>query len=648
MGTHVVSGGGHALVVRTGRTTEFGRISERLRLRPAETEFERGVRRFGVFLMEITLLLVLAIFAVNVYLAKPILDSFLFALALAVGLSPQLLPAIISVNLAKGAKAMAGKQVIVKRLTAIENFGSMDVLCCDKTGTLTQGVVHVHSAVDASGAENDRVLFHAYLNASFQTGFSNPIDTAIRSHRPFDLTGWARLDEVPYDFVRKRLSVLASNGDRTFIVTKGSIEAILSICTASERGGRRDVPIEEAMAAIRNQYSALSSQGFRTIAVAVRDMAGARAIRRDDEQQLTFLGLIVLHDPLKPDVGRTIAALNRLGISLKMITGDNVLVATEVARSVGLDRARILTGSDLNAISDEALPARAADAGVFAEIEPNQKERIIHALRKAGHVTGFMGDGINDGPALHAADVSISVQQAVDVAKAAADIVLLQSDLTVLEDGVREGRKTFANTLKYVFMATSANFGNMFSMAGASLFLSFLPLLPKQILLTNLLTDFPELSIATDRVDDEWIARPHRWNIRFIREFMIVFGALSSVFDYLTFGVLLWWLHTGPPAFRTGWFLESVISATLIVLVVRTRGSALGSRPSRLLLAATLLVVAGTLALPFSTLGRVFGFVAVPAAFIGPMSVIIVLYILSAELVKRWFYRRIASGSRGI
>jgi Mg2+-importing ATPase len=640
MGTHVVSGSGRALVVETGRATEFGRVSERLRVRAPETEFERGVRRFGVFLMEVTLVLVVAIFAVNVYLDKPVVDSFLFALALAVGLTPQLLPAIISVNLAKGAKGMAAKQVIVKRLAAIENFGSMDVLCSDKTGTLTEGHVQVRSAIDASGAESERTLFHAYVNATFQTGFVDPIDTAVRDHRSFDLAAWRRLDEVPYDFTRKRISVLVTDGRRHVLVSKGAVEAMLSVCSAAEIGDA-SVPIAESEREIRQRYASLSGEGFRTLGVAVRELPDATGVSRDDEQAMTFLGVLVLHDPVKPDVEATVSALRALGVTLKVITGDNALVATHVAGRVGMREPVVLTANDLRATSDEALPVRAAGADVFAEIEPNQKERIIRALQRFGYVVGYMGDGINDAPALHAADVSVSVQNAADVAKAAADIVLLEQDLGVLEQGVREGRKTFANTLKYVFMATSANFGNMFSMAGASLFLPFLPLLPKQILLTNLLTDVPELTIATDRVDADWIARPHRWSVRFIRNFMLTFGALSSIFDYLTFGVLLWLLHAGPTEFRTGWFLESVVSATLIVLVVRTRGRLIGSRPSRSLLIATAAVICFTLVLPFTPAAAPFGFGAVPFAFVPVMTPILLAYVASAELAKQWFYRRV-------
>ena len=640
MGTNVVSGHGQALVVRTGRATEFGKVSERLKLRPPETDFERGVRRFGYLLMEVTLVLVIAIFAINVYFHRPVLEAFLFSMALAVGLTPQLLPAIISINLAHGAKRMAGAKVIVRRLASIENFGCMNVLCSDKTGTLTEGVVRLRSALDVQGQESERVLLYAYLNAFYETGFVNPIDEAIRTHRPFDVSEYKKLSELPYDFIRKRLSILVSQGDRRLMVTKGALENVLAVCSTAETatGAKRDI------AAVRDEidqrFAEFSSQGFRTLGVAYRDVGSDSQITKDHEAEMTFLGFLVLFDPPKPGIVDTIGHLAGLGVSLKMITGDHHLVAVHAAQQVGLSSSQILTGPDLRRMSDEALLQRVNEVNVFAEVEPNQKERLILALKKAGNVVGYMGDGINDASALHAADVGISVESAVDVAKEAADIVLLEKDLEVLVQGVREGRMTFANTLKYVFMATSANFGNMFSMAGASLFLPFLPLLPKQILLTNLMTDFPEMTIATDSVDAEMVEQPRRWDIRFIRNFMLTFGLVSSVFDYLTFGVLLLLLHASPEQFRTGWFLESVISASLIVLVIRTRRPFFQSRPGRHLLMATLAVVTATFVLPYVPLRGILGFTPMPWSFLGVLGAILTLYIVAAELTKRAFYRR--------
>jgi Mg2+-importing ATPase len=606
MGTHVVSGSATALVIRTGKETEFGQVSERLKLRPPETEFERGIRRFGYFLMEVTLVLVIAIFAINVYLARPILDSFLFSLALAVGLTPQLLPAIISINLAHGAKRMAQDKVIVKRLASIENFGSMNVICSDKTGTLTEGVVHLQSALDVEGTPSERVLLYAYLNAVYETGFTNPIDEAIRTYRKLDLSGYQKQDEIPYDFLRKRLSILVSHDDTQLMVTKGALLNVLAVCSMAESEDGKIVEIAAVRDRIQRHFESFSRQGLRTLGVAHKNMGSESRISKDHEAGMTFSGFLVLFDPPKPNIIQTIASLKNLGVSLKIITGDNHLVAANVSQQIGLLDAKIITGPDLRAMSDGALLTDVVDVDVFAEIEPNQKERIILALKKAGNVVGYMGDGINDASALHAADVGISVESAVDVAKDAADIVLLEKDLGVLVQGVREGRMTFANTLKYVFMATSANFGNMFSMAGVSLVLPFLPLLPKQILLTNLLTDFPEMTIATDRVDSEMVDHPRRWDIRAIRQFMITFGIVSSVFDYLTFGVLLLLLHATLDQFRTGWFLESVVSASLIVLVIRSRKPFFKSRPGKYLLMATLSIVVVTLVLPFTPAALIF------------------------------------------
>ena len=641
MGTHVVSGSATALVVRTGKETEFGKVSERLKLRPQETDFEHGIRRFGYFLMEVTLVLVVAIFAINVYLARPVLDSFLFSLALAVGLTPQLLPAIISINLSHGAKRMAQEKVIVKRLSSIENFGSMNVICSDKTGTLTEGIVQVQSTLDIDGTPSDKVLFYAYLNAFYETGFANPIDEAIRTHRTFDLTGYLKLDEIPYDFLRKRLSILVSHDNSHLMVTKGALHDVLAVCSSAAAGEGTIVDIAAANDRIQGHFAELSGKGFRTLGVAYKDMGPEVRISKDQEAGMTFSGFLVLFDPPKPNIIETITSLKNLGVSLKIITGDNHLVAANVSQQMGLSNTQILTGPDLNQLSDAALLNRVASVDVFAEIEPNQKERIILALRKAGNVVGYMGDGINDASALHVADVGISVDSAVDVAKDAADIVLLEKNLGVLVDGVREGRTTFANTLKYVFMATSANFGNMFSMAGVSLILPFLPLLPKQILLTNLMTDFPEMTIATDRVDNAMIDHPRRWDIKAIRQFMITFGIVSSVFDFVTFGVLLLVLHATQVQFRTGWFLESVVSASLIVLVIRTRQPFFRSRPGKYLLMATLSIVAVTVILPFTPLAGIFGFSPLPVSFLLLIGVVVLLYVITAELVKMVFYKKV-------
>ncbi|HEX7765246.1 MAG TPA: magnesium-translocating P-type ATPase [Nitrospira sp.] len=638
MGTHVVSGHAKVVIVQIGKETEFGRIAGHVMLRQPETEFERGVRRFGYLLLEVTLLLVLAIFAINVYLHRPVLDSFLFSMALAVGLTPQLLPAIISVNLSHGAKRMARQKVIVKRLHSIENFGAMNVLCSDKTGTLTEGTMRFHAALNLEGAPSERVLFHGALNATYETGFINPLDEAIRTQCVRDLSQYKKLDEVPYDFLRKRLSILVAAPTTHLLITKGAVEPMLTVCTSVELPDGSTVAMESRLEQIRRLFQDMNRQGLRTLGLAIRDMGGTDRIGKEQEAEMTFLGLLVFADPVKPDMAQTIASLRQLGVSLKIITGDQHLVAAHVSQQVGMDHQRLLTGPDLRLMTDEALSQRVNDIDVFAEVEPNQKDRIILALKRSGNVVGYIGDGINDAPALHSADVGISVESAVDVAKDAADIVLLEKNLSVLIQGVREGRTTFSNTLKYVFMATSANFGNMFSMAGASLFLPFLPLLPKQILLTNLLTDIPEMTIATDSVDPELIDRPRRWDIAFIRKFMLTFGLVSSVFDYLTFGALLWILDASPEQFRTGWFIESVISASAIVLVIRTRRPFFSSTPGRALTLATLGVAAITLLLPLLPIAAPLGLTPMPLSFLFLLAVILAGYVLTAELAKTFFY----------
>ncbi|WP_277927179.1 magnesium-translocating P-type ATPase [Nostoc spongiaeforme] len=657
MGTNVISGTAKAVVIHTGKETEFGKVSERLKLRPSETEFERGLGKFGYFLMEVTLILVVLIFVANVYLHRPVLESFLFSLALAVGLTPQLLPAIVSVNLARGAKKMAKKQVIVKRLPAIENFGSMNVFCTDKTGTLTEGEVKIHAAVDVEGQESDRVLLYAYLNAAFESGYVNPIDAAIRQHKTFDISGYQKLDEVPYDFNRKRLSILFKKAENAvlgsaqveqfsktenthLIITKGALKNILDVCSNVETVEGKTIDIADQQQKLHQQAEDLGKKGFRALGVAYRDF-NRDSFSKDDETNMTFLGYLALFDPPKAGIADTLKELELLGITPKMITGDSKAVAMSIIEQVGLPEPKALTGSELDKLSDEALIHRVQQTNVFAEVEPNQKERIIIALKKAGNVVGYLGDGINDASALHAADVGISVESAVDVAKEAADIVLMAKDLNVLVEGVKEGRITFANTLKYVFMATSANFGNMFSMAGISLFLPFLPLLPSQILLTNLLTDFPELTIATDRVDRELVNKPRRMDIKFIRNFMIIFGLLSSVFDYLTFGALLLLLHAQEEQFRTGWFLESVISASLVVLVVRTRQSIFNSKPGKYLLMATLATIGATIIIPWTPLASLFGFQPLSLSFMLVLGAIVVFYVTAAENVKRVFYSHV-------
>ena len=644
MGSNVRSGSANALVVATGAQTAFGRIAGRLNLRPPETEFERGVRRLGDLLTQVMFILVIGIFALNVFFQRAVLDSLLFSIALAVGLTPQLLPAIININLSRGAQKMAEKGVIVRRLSAIENFGSMDVLCTDKTGTLTEGVVQLDQALDPAGALSADVLAAAGLNAGFQTGMSNPLDEAIVAKTGQPPAGEEKIDEIPYDFVRKRLSIVVRGPQGTRLICKGALDNILAVCSqvAAPQGAQ---PLDPAaQAAIQERFADWSAQGYRVLGLAQRSFeAHPQAFSLADESELTFSGFLLFFDPPKADVLSTIQDLKNLGVELKIITGDNRLVAAHVAESIGLTDARILTGSQINTLQEGGLMAAARQTTVFAEVDPAQKEQIIRALKKGGSVVGYMGDGINDAPSLHAADVGLSVANAVDVARDAADLVLLKQDLDVLHAGILEGRRTFANTLKYVFMATSANFGNMFSMAGASLFLPFLPMLPKQILLLNFLSDLPEMSIAGDQVDAVMIQRAHRWDVAFIRRFMLVFGTLSSVFDYLTFAVLMWVLKADQATFHAGWLIESALSASLIIFALRTRLPFFRSRPSTAMLLTTALVWVVALALPYSPLAGPLGLAPLPPLFLAVTLGIITLYFLSAELVKRWFYRHQAA-----
>ena len=639
LGTHVVTGSARAMVVLRGADTEFGRLSARLAAAPPDTEFERGVRHFGYLLLQVTLVLAVFVFAVNVARHRPVLASLLFTLALAVGLAPELLPAIVSVTLAYGARAMARARVIVKRLSAIEDLGAMTVLCLDKTGTITEGVVRLQSITDIDGRESEKAFTYGYVNATLQSGFANPIDETIRRARHVDISAYAKVDEIPYDFIRKRLSVVVTHSGQRLLITKGALRSILDICSFVEHANGVVEPLAPHRDAVERRYASLSADGVRTLAVAYRVLGDDAAGDRADECDLTYLGIIALADPPKLGVEQTLRELQQLGISLKLVSGDNALVAATVARAVGLRADAVLTGRVIANLTDRALQLRARETDVFAEVEPNQKDRIIHALRATGDVVGFLGDGINDATALHSADVGISVDGAVDVTKDAADIVLLEKDLSVLVAGLREGRRGFANTLKYIFITTSANFGNMVSMAIASLFTGFLPLLPKQILLINFLTDIPSVAVATDRLDPELVERPRRWNNRLIRNFMIAFGLVSSVFDLLTFGLLLLLVRTDVDQFRTGWFLESVMSEILVLLVIRTRRPFFRSPIGRGLLIGSIAVAAASLALPYVALGRSFGLVPVSASVLLVLSAITVMYVIASEITKRAFYR---------
>ncbi|VTU21651.1 magnesium-translocating P-type ATPase [Variovorax sp. RA8] len=645
MGTSVRSGTARVLVAATGKQSVFGQIAGKLALRPALTEFERGIQRFGYLLTRIMLVMVMTVLAINIFMAKPPIESLLFALALAVGLAPELLPAIISVTLSHGAKRMARLGVIVRRLNSIENLGSMDVLCTDKTGTLTAGVVQLDAAADVAGRPSAEVLRLACINAQFQTGMANPLDDAVScagKKAGVDLATVSKVDEIPYDFVRKSLSVVAADaaGVRT-LVTKGALSNVLAMCDRV-RDGKAEAALDAAARAqIEASYDGWSTEGFRVLGVASRVVEQRSAsYSRVDETGMCFEGFLLFLDPPKDDVRQTLTDLAQRGVQLKMITGDNHKVARHIAQAIGLPVEVTLTGDRLNAMSDEALLHAAQHATVFAEVDPNQKERIILALRKTGHVVGYMGDGINDAPALHSADVGISVDTAVDVAKDAADFVLLRKDLTILRAGIDEGRMVFANTLKYILTTISANFGNMFSMAVASVLLPFLPLLASQILLNNFMSDIPAAAIASDTVDAEWVQKPRRWDTAFIRDYMVLFGLVSSVFDFLTFGALLWLFHATPEEFRTGWFIESLLTELVIALVVRTRGPFWRSRPGNLLLASTAAIIVLALALPYLPFVSIFGFVPLPAPVVLAMVVLTLAYVAAAEVAKRFFYLR--------
>jgi len=591
--------------------------------------------------------IVLFVLVVNQLVGRPVIESLLFAVALAVGLSPELLPAIISVTLAAGARAMAKQGVIVRRLDAIENLGSMDILCTDKTGTLTEGVIVLHDAMDISGQPSAQVRQLAFLNAALETGIENPLDAAIvvaGTSAALTTKGYRKIDEIPYDFLRKRLTiVVAADGEASqhLIVTKGAFANVLAICSQLDRDGSDVALTQELQGKLETFYQAKSAEGFRVLALATRKIAAKERYVHDDESGMAFVGFLLFSDPPKPDAQRIIGDLTKLGIRIKVISGDNRYVTAHLAEAVGLDSKSILTGEELAKLKDEALWHLASRTELFVEVDPQQKERIVRALQKMGHAVGYLGDGINDAPALHAADVGISVDQAVDVARESADIILLKRDLDVLRRGVEDGRRTFANTLKYICITTSANFGNMISMALAAPLLPFLPLAAKQILLNNFLSDVPSIAISTDNIDPETVTQAQRWQIKDVQRFMIVFGLISSVFDLITFAVLLLFLHADEATFQTTWFIISLLTELAVVLVLRTHRRAFRSSPSRVLLWSTILVSAFALTIPFlGSLATVFGFVPLSALSIFAVLVILAGYIAATEAAKVWFYRR--------
>lgn len=641
-GTSVVSGTARIVVAATGDATELGKIEQEMGVIANETAFEKGIRKFGYLIMRVSLLLAGAILAYNLVAGKSPAESFLFALAISVGLAPELLPSIITITLSAGAKRLAEKKVIVKKLASIQNLGAIDVLCSDKTGTLTEGVVKIHQYVSPDGGTHERIGLYAFLNATFESGFTNPLDEAIRRDAKCGIDGYRKLDEVPYDFVRKRLSIVVSKNNAHLMITKGALKNVLEVCTQIELS---DGSIREKDAATNRQineyFSSYSREGFRVLGICYKDVTNDPVITKEDEQGMVFLGFILLADPLKAGITETIGRMNRQGVALKLITGDNALIAHHIAEQLHIRPQGIVTGAELHHMSDEALMRIVVHTDIFAETEPSQKERIVNALQKAGYTVGYLGDGINDASALRAADVGITVNNAVDVAKDAADMVLLEQDLDVLSDGIIEGRKTYLNTLKYIFITTSANFGNMASMAIASLMLPFLPLLPMQILLVNFLTDLPSLAIASDSVDAGMLDKPRKWNMKLIRNFMIVFGLESSLFDFLTFGALYFLFHASPVLFRTGWFMESVLTEVLILLVIRTRFAVWKSRPGRLLLLASGVVVVIVMSLPFLPVGVTFGFMPLPGKLLAMILLVALLYIIVGEATKQYLFRKL-------
>ena len=642
LGTSVVSGTGIARIHETGPRTMFGQIAERLAARPRETEFESSMRSFSLLILRTVVFLILFIVGTRVALHRGAFESFVFAVALAVGLTPEFLPMITSVTLARGAVRMADDQVIVKHLPAIQNFGTMDILCTDKTGTLTTGKMDLHSFVDFRGQSSGSVLGFAQWNSTFETGIRSPLDDAILS-APSNRTGnYVKCDEIPFDFERRRLSIVVKEdrgGSPVWrLITKGAPEGILSLSRFCETGQGIIALEAETRRISEATFSALSAQGFRVLAVAWRDVPRQERYSAQDEHSLVLAGFLAFSDPPSPDAAAALQAMNRDGVAVKILTGDNELVAGRVCRQVGLDPGKIVLGRELETTTDAALQHLAEETTVFARVTPMQKHRIINALRSRGHVVGYMGDGINDAPSLRAADVGVSVASAVDVARDAAEIILLRPGLAILHKGVIEGRRASANVLKFILMETSSNFGNMFSMAAASIFLPFLPMLPTQILLNNFLYDLSQVTIPSDVVDKEYLRQPRRWDMKLVRSFMLFIGPISSLYDFLTFFVLLALFHAGPSEFHTGWFIESLSTQTLVIFVIRTAHSPLRSRPSWPLTVTAVAVVTFGVMLPYLPLADLLGFTRLPWPFFVFLGASVTTYLVLVEIAKRLLF----------
>ncbi|HOT02716.1 MAG TPA: magnesium-translocating P-type ATPase [Methanolinea sp.] len=645
LGTSVVSGTATAVVTMTGMETEFGRVAQTLVDRPEETEFERGLAQFSFLMSRFIFALVIFVFFINALFRHGVLESLLFAVALAVGITPELLPMILSLNLSKGAVAMSEKGAIVKHPEAIQNFGSMDVLCTDKTGTLTENRITLIEYLDPDGTPNEKVLFYAFLNSVFHSGIRNPLDEAVIAHHPQEPGDFQKIDEIPFDFVRRRLSIAVCRGSDRFLISKGAPEEILRICSHIERGGTRTLITDHDREKVSMLYREKSMEGFRTLAVCYRDLGSDQLLfSTEDERDMTLIGLVTFIDPPKETAKESIRQLAESGITLKVLTGDNELVTRKISSLIGLDVKGVLNGAEIEKMDRQTLSRVVEDITLFCRMTPVQKNRVLMALKQNGHVVGFMGDGINDAPSLREADVGISVQGAVDIARESSDIILLEQDLRILRDGVIEGRKTFGNTMKYLLMGSSSNFGNMFSVAGASLFLPFLPMLPIQILLNNLLYDLSESTIPTDNVDSSYVGSPKKWDIGFIKKFILVFGPISSLFDFLTFFILLFIFSAQAALFQTAWFIESICTQTLVIFVIRTKVVPFyRSRPSRFLLGSTLLVVFIACILPFTFIGSIFGFVHPPLSFYAVLAGLVAGYLVLVEVVKKWFYHRYSS-----
>lgn len=639
-GTNIVSGNAKAIVIQTGNNTIFGSIAQSAS-RSVETAFEKGIKDFGFFLMKITLVLSVCILVINLMNHKSPIESALFALALAVGMAPELLPAITTIAMSAGAKRMLAMKVIVKKLSSIQNLGEVDLLCTDKTGTITEGRINITDIVNGFGLANELVKQMAYWNAYFETGYSNPIDEALKQLKIDSTITPNKIGEIPYDFIRKRLSIAIQIATKNILLTKGAFNQIIQICSTIKLNDGSIVAINLHKAELEERFEKYGIDGLRAIGICYKNIENT-SITKEDETDMVFAGFILLQDPIKEGIIETISELKKLQVGLKIITGDNKNVAKSIALRIGIVHPKILTGKEVFNTSAEALNHLVMHTHVFAEVEPQQKERIIMALRKSFTVA-YLGDGINDVSAINAADVGISVSNAVDVAREAADFVLMEKSLMVLADGIKEGRKTFANTLKYIFINTGSTFGNMFSVAIASLLLPFLPMLPKQILLMNFITDFPYLSVASDNVDQEQLNKPGKWDLKFIRNYMVIFGIHSSIFDVITFLTLLYILKAKESAFQTSWFIESILTELFILFIIRTHKNFFKSKPGKYLCLLSIFGLILTLGLPYLTIAKDIGLLPLPFENLGAMLLIVVAYIITADLLKVWFFKKYRS-----